>query len=128
MKWITSVVVLLIVSGCASNYQTQKPQAVEKLKVVTIQKDFPPQVWSDHKILTISEIECAKKGVQILSSLGFTQIVKSSHGQYMYGNYSSNRAAVKCLSAGGQTFMYAVVAGPEVDVVERLRNEIMWQF
>lgn len=128
MKWIVSLAVLLIVTGCASSSPKQQPQAVEKLKVVTVQKEFPPQVWSNHKVLTISKFECAKKGVEILSSLGYTHIVKSSHGQYVYGNYSSSRVAVKCLSVEGQTFMYTVVAGAEVDVVERLRNEIMWQF
>ena len=60
--------------------------------------------------------------------MSFIQVIKSSHGEYVYGNYSNNRAAIKCVSVGGQTFVYAIVAGPKKAVVEKLRNEIMWQF
>lgn len=123
MKLFACLVVFLVISGCASNVHVQ-----DSVEVVTIQKEFPPQVWSDHKELNISESACAEKGIQILNSLGFVQVVKSSHGEYIYGNYSNNRAAIKCVSVNGRTFVYSIVAGPNRTVVEKLRNEIMWQY
>ena len=123
MKLFTFAMVLLVVSGCASNSQVQK-----STEVVTLQKEFPPQIWSDHRELNISESACAEKGIQILNSLGFIQVVKSSHGEYIYGNYSNNRAAIKCISINNQTLVYSIVAGPKKAIVERLRNEIMWQY
>lgn len=123
MKLFTFAMVLLFLSGCASNSQVQK-----STEVVTLQKEFPPQIWSDHRELNISDSACAEKGIQILNSLSFTQVVKSSHGEYIYGNYSNNRAAIKCISINNQTLVYSIVAGPKKAVVERLRNEIMWQY
>ena len=48
-------------------------------------------------------------------------------GSYVYGNYINNRAAIKCTRVENKTFVYAVVAGPKVKIVERLRNEIIWK-
>ncbi len=123
MKLFAFLVFFLVISGCASNTPVQEP-----VEVVTLQKEFPPQVWSDHKELNISESACAEKGMQILNSLGFIQVVKSSHGEYIYGNYSNNRAVIKCVSVNGQTLVYSIVAGPKKAIVEKLRNEIMWQY
>ena len=123
MKYFTFVAIFLLISGCASNTPVQDP-----VEVVTLQKEFPPQVWSSHKELEISESACAEKGAQILNSLGFIRVVKSSHGEYVYGNYSSNRAAIKCISVNSQTLVYSIVAGPKKAIVEKLRNEIMWQY
>lgn len=128
MKKIIFVVMLVVLAGCASNATLNEPNSEKSLNAITIQKKFAPQVWSGHKELEISEVACAHKGIQILSSLGFTQVVKSSHGEYIYGNYSSNRASIKCVSANKKTFMYAIVAGPEKVMIEKLRNEIMWQY
>jgi len=97
----------------------------KEAEVVTIEKAVIPQVWSDHKILNISEEICAQKGVDILTALGFERIVMS--GSYVYGNYINNRAAIKCTRVENKTFVYAVVAGPKVKIVERLRNEIIWK-
>lgn len=115
MKFI-AILFLLVLSGCASN---------QEIKTITIQKEFAPNIWSGHKELKISVESCATKGVSILESLGFKNIVKN--GNYVYGNYSNNRAAVKCVSVANVTFVYAAVAGPKVELVEKLRNEIIWQ-
>ncbi|WP_339142794.1 hypothetical protein [Pseudoalteromonas galatheae] len=127
MKWIIFSSILMIVSGCAINQPRSIDQEPSISEVVTIQKEFPPQIWSDHKLLDISESKCANKSMEILSSLGFVGVVKSSHGEFVYENYSNNRAAIKCTRIEGKTFVYAVVAGPKVEVVQKLRNEIMWQ-
>lgn len=127
MRWIVCCSAFLALSGCALNQErTAEPDLIEN-EVVTIQKEFAPQVWSDHKVLEINESQCADKGMVILSSLGFKDVVRSSHGAYVYGNYSNNRAAIKCTTVEGKTLVYAVVAGPNVEVVKRLRNEIVWQ-
>ena len=97
----------------------------KEVEVVTIEKEKPPQIWSDHKIIKMSAETCANKGIEILTSLGFSQIIKNS--TYVYGNYINNRAAIKCTSIEHNTFVYAVVAGPNVKTVERLRNEIVWK-
>jgi hypothetical protein len=94
-------------------------------KTTAIANAVIPQIWSDHKILNISEEVCAKKGVDILTTLGFKHIVKN--GTYVYGNYINNRSAIKCTRLNDQTFVFVVVAGPVVTIVERLRNEIVWK-
>lgn len=68
---------------------------------------------------------CAVRAEGILTALGFRHVIK--HGTYVYGNFGHNRAAIKCVPAYGKTFVYTAVAGPEVRVVERLRNEIAWK-
>lgn len=123
MKLIT-VVALILLSGCASN-AVKEANSGQEVEVRTIQKEFTPHIWSDHKVLKISPEICAEKGAEILASLGFNQIVKN--GTYVYGNYSNNRAVIKCALIADGTFVYAVVAGPKVKVVEKLRNEIVWQ-
>ena len=120
---LTSVVASLAITGCTSHTSVQKPT-----EVVTLQKEFAPHIWSDHKELSISAAECADKGIEVLNSLGFVQIVNSSYGEYIYGNYSNNRAVIKCISVSGQTLVYSIVAGPKKALVEKLRNEIMWQY
>lgn len=118
------ILFLISLTGCASNAPVPSKQGAG-VEVRTIQKEYTPQVWSDHKVLKISAETCAEKGAKILESLGFNQIVKN--GTYVYGNYASNRAAIKCVSINEGTFVYSVVAGPEVKFVEKLRNEIAWQ-
>ena len=85
----------------------------------------PPNLWSGHKAVSYSPDECASRGVKILEALSFIGVVRS--GNYVYGNLLANRAAIKCVSHGNGTFVYAAVAGPEVRQVERLRNEIVWR-
>lgn len=115
MKY-TFLIVLLVLGGCTSN---------KEIKTVTIQKEFAPHIWSDHKVFEGSLEMCSSKGKAILESLGFLHVVKN--GNFIYGNFSSNRAVVKCVSISESTFVYAAVAGPKVKLVEKLRNEIMWQ-
>ena len=106
----------LLTSSCAT---TTEPETV------TLQKEFAPHLWSDHKQLNTSPDLCATKGQSILGSLGFTSIVRN--GYFVYGNFSSNRAVIKCVATDDGTFVYAAVAGPKVKIVEKLRNEIVWQ-
>ena len=93
---------------------------------VVVKKNSPPQLWSDHKRLDIPADVCALKGYSALKSLGFTNVVKN--GNYSYGNFNDNRAAVKCVEMNGGSFVYMAVAGPKNEVVEKLRNEIAWKF
>lgn len=83
----------------------------------------PPQVWSGQKQFNFSAEVCAIKAEQILAALNFQKIVKN--GSYVYGNLNANRAAVKCIAQGSQTFMYAIVAGADVKQVEQLRNKVV---
>lgn len=125
-----SIVVLL--AGCASapdnmavNQAAATAAAPQQATMPRVKKDKIPQIWSDHKIVQMSVDTCASKGEDILTTLGFSQIVKN--GSNVYGNYISNRAAIKCTKVADQTFVYAVVAGANVKQVERLRNEIVWK-
>ncbi|MDH5327203.1 MAG: hypothetical protein OEZ68_19475 [Gammaproteobacteria bacterium] len=90
------------------------------------EKNRPPQLWSDHKFMDIPVSSCRETGRGALRSLGFTRVVLN--GNYAYGNYKNNRAAVKCVEVNGGSFVYLMVAGPEKRVVEELRNEIYWKF
>ncbi|CCK77199.1 hypothetical protein OLEAN_C30230 [Oleispira antarctica RB-8] len=132
MRFILIVITFFVVGCSSTSALKQEPMDViehemlrKEAEVVTIEKAVIPQVWSDHKILNISEEICAQKGVDILTTLGFERIVMS--GSYVYGNYINNRAAIKCTRVDNKTFVYAVVAGPKVKIVERLRNEIIWK-
>lgn len=116
MRILLLLIFVLALAGCASN---------PEIKTVTIEKTFTPHLWSDHKELNESVEMCAIKGESILSSLGFKSVVKN--GNYVYGNFNDNRAAIKCVKVSGKTFVYVAVAGPEVKLVEKLRNEIVWK-
>lgn len=115
MKYLI-LVILISLTGCATT---------EMAETTLTQKELAPHVWSDHKILSSSVAACSLKGEAILESLGFSHVVRN--GNFVYGNFSSNRAAVKCVAVGETTFVYAAVAGPKVELVEKLRNEIIWQ-
>jgi hypothetical protein len=93
--------------------------------LVTVSKEYTPQLWSHHILLEESPALCADKGVSILNSLGFKSVVKN--GNYAYGNFTNNRAAIKCVSVNNKTFVYTAVAGSDVKLVEKLRNEIAWK-
>ena len=125
---IIFISLFIFLTGCSSISRvdsTSTDNIDKKIEIVAIEKEKIPQVWSDHKILDISKEVCAQKAVDILTSLGFERIVKNN--TYVYGNYINNRAAIKCTPVNNHTFVYAVVAGPKVKVVERLRNEIVWK-
>lgn len=115
-----------MLTGCTSAPNSlSESKVVTKTKVVTLNKEYTPQIWSHHKLLPESPSLCVEKGVNILSSLGFKSIVKN--GTYVYGNFSSNRAVIKCVKISQQTFVYTAVAGADVKLVEKLRNEIAWK-
>lgn len=115
MKYL-SILGLIVLTGCASTPPKPSPD---------VYFASPPHLWSGQKIVGHSPESCAKKGVEILETLSFTGVVKN--GSYVYGNFLANRAAIKCVPNGNETFVYAAVAGPEKKQVERLRNEIVWR-
>lgn len=83
-----------------------------------------PQLWSHHQLLEISANECSNNALSILNTLGFKSVVKNE--LYVYGNLKGNRATIKCVEIANNSFVYTAVAGANVKVVERLRNEIAW--
>lgn len=82
----------------------------------------PPQLWSAHKRLGVPAEECAALAFEALTALRFSSLVRN--GNYSYGNFRGNRAAVKCIDDVEGSFVYFAVAGPDKDVVEQLRNAI----
>lgn len=115
MKLYIFVFFILTLTGCASSSSLIPELPISK----------PPQLWSHHKQMNIPANACAFKGYNALKSLGFSSVVRN--GNYVYGNYHSNRAAVKCVSSGKGSFLYLAVAGPDKETVEELRNEISWK-
>lgn len=89
---------------------------------VTREGSVPPQLWSGHKELELSLAVCSDRAFNTLQALGYTEVVKN--GDFAYGNFNGNRAAVKCVAGSGKSFVYFAVAGPDRDVVEKLRNDI----
>ncbi len=85
----------------------------------------PPQLWSSHLQLSMQASACASKGYSVLSTLGMSSIVQND--TYVYGNYDSSRIAVKCVPMNDQSFVYIAVAGPNKELVERLRNDIFYR-
>lgn len=125
---------IVILTGCApgpdiqvstSQIQIAQAQTEPQFTVGTHKKEYLPHIWSDHKVLKISVNSCADKGKMIFESLGFTQIVRKKN--FVYANYSKNRAIIKCVAVSDETFVYTAVAGANVKAVERLRNKIVWQ-
>jgi len=121
---------MVLACGCSTSYTIQPSHNADipgtgDVKVVTIKNTPLPQVWSDHKLVTYAPDVCADKGVDILKTQGFTDVIKNN--TYVYGNYVNNRAAIKCTEVEEKTFVYAIVAGPDVEIVERLRNDIVNQ-
>lgn len=113
------ILCLVALAGCSS---TPPRPASETSETVFLD---PPHLWSGQKIVKQTPESCANNGVKILESLSFVGVVKN--GSYVYGNLLANRAAIKCVPNGQDTFVYAAVAGPEKKQVERLRNEIVWR-
>ncbi|GAA0820218.1 hypothetical protein KO495_06570 [Colwellia sp. D2M02] len=110
-----------------NNKQATAPTTVKtQHTIVTVPKTYAPHLWSGHKALPESVELCAQKSQSILNSLGFKSVVQN--GNYTYGNFNDNRAALKCFTQSEQTIVYYAVAGPQVTLVEKLRNEIAWKF
>ena len=112
---ILIIFLVLALSGCV-NIGSPKHNVAHNIP------PKPPQLWSHHVKLSISAEECGAQGLRALKSLGYNSTVKS--GNYSYGNFGSNRAAVKCVTSEGGSFVYAMVAGPNKKQVEKLRNEL----
>ncbi len=89
------------------------------------QDNSVPQLWSHHKLLEISADECSSNAQSILDTLGFKSVVKNE--LYVYGNLKGNRATIKCVAIANNSFVYTAVAGANVKLVEKLRNEISWK-
>jgi len=120
---ITKIEYIPVQSNCtAIPKKATKPKVITKTEYITVQKKYTPQLWSHHKLLKETPELCADKAYSILDSLGFKSVVKN--GNFVYGNFSNNRAAIKCVSFKKLTFVYAAVAGADVKLVEKLRNEI----
>jgi ADP-dependent phosphofructokinase/glucokinase len=86
-------------------------------------KSAPPQLWSDQKYIAIPAADCAIKGEEILKSLNFTSVVRKD--QAAYGNFSSNRAALKCVDVPAGSYVFVAVAGVDKKEVETFRNKIV---
>ncbi|MDP5191309.1 hypothetical protein, partial [Rheinheimera baltica] len=95
-------------------------------KTTYTSQPYTPKLWSGHKVLTLSAEQCAVKGKAVLETMQFGSVVQN--GNYVYGNYLQNRAAIKCVALDQGSFVYVAVAGQQKKAVEELRNEIVWQF
>jgi hypothetical protein len=113
-----AIVIALITSACATttNVNLDSAQASGK----------SPELWSDHKALPMPVGACGDQAFKTLNALGYTGVVRN--GNYSYGNLNGNRAAVKCVDTGGNSFVYFAVAGPQRTKVEELRNAIAHTF
>ena len=115
MKKIFWIIFILLLNGCASITSETNSKI----------KNQPPQLWSTHKELDVNVFLCAMKGLSALKALGFTSVVQNEN--FAYGNFHGNRAVVKCVSKGNHSFVYLAVAGPDKNIVEKLRNELSWK-
>ncbi len=76
--------------------------------------------------LQIPVSACAARAFKVLETLGYTSVVRN--GEYSYGNFNENRAAVSASAREGGSFLYFAVAGPRKEKVEQLRNAIAHTF
>ena len=127
---------VLLLSACATKPAAPEPEEQEVTispapakilsKTVYTGQPYTPQLWSGHKVLTLSAEQCAAKGKAVLDAMQFGSVMQN--GNYVYGNHQQNRAAVKCVPLDSGSFLYVAVAGRQKKAVEALRNEIVWQF
>ena len=127
---------LVLLSACATKPAAPQPvvQAVAQSpapakvikKTVYTGQPYTPQLWSGHKVLKLPVEQCAAKGKVVLETMQFGSVVQN--GNYVYGNYLQNRVAVKCVALDSGSFLYVAVAGKQKEIVEQLRNEVVWQF
>ncbi len=129
-----AVLLFLIVIYFASNSSyslinlLSEPESESKEKIVELTKTYTPQLWTDFKILAIDAELCSLKGKDILESLSFKSIrrnLKYDKAKYTYGKFNNNQVSITCAKLEDQTFVYTSVAGPDAEIVERLRNEIV---
>lgn len=115
------VAVLVYLIWIDWDYRSILPPSNEPQPLLTI--GGPPQIWSGHKLIPKNTQQCAAQGKSILKNLNFIKVQVS--GSYVYGNFGSIRAAFKCIDLGPQTFVYVIVAGSDINLVEQLRNNIV---
>lgn len=105
-----------------------EPENQSQEKVVELTKTYTPQLWTDFKVLDIDADLCSLKAQNILESLSFKSIrrnLKYDKAKYTYGKFNNNQVSITCAKLEERTFVYTSVAGPDAEIVERLRNEIV---
>lgn len=128
-KKIILIVFLVLVYGVVNYGETFSSivmnyfEPAEEIQGLT--KTYTPHLWSDFKVLEIDAELCAMKGKNILESLSFKSItrnLKYDKAKYVYGKFNDNRASITCAKLDGN---YTSVAGPDVALLKKLRNEIV---
>lgn len=124
---IVAGVIIAIISTLILDfiYEETGPDETNLTVAAAHENNAAPQLWSHHKLLEISAGECSNNALSILKALGFNSVVKNE--LYVYGNLNGNRAAIKCVKMANNSFVYTAVAGADVKLVEKLRNEISWK-
>lgn len=126
---IVAGVIIAIISTLILDYIYAETGPDEAFNSVESNQEISkvPQLWSHHKLLEMSAVQCSNNALSILNSLGFNSVVKNE--LYVYGNLNGNRAAIKCVDVDmvNNSFVYTAVAGANVKLVEKLRNEIAWK-
>jgi hypothetical protein len=112
LRTISVLVVAALLGGCAAS-GTREPEA---------DSGAPLELWSDHKSLEVPVAVCGEKGFNVLTALGFSNVVRN--GDFSYGNMDENRAAVKCVQMPQGSFVYFAVASRDRATAEKLRNSI----
>jgi hypothetical protein len=133
-KIVFFIVIIAIYFASNSSYSLINLLSESKIesqnKVVELTKTYTPQLWTDFKVLDIDSELCSLKGKDILESLSFKSIrrnLKYDKAKYTYGNFNNNQVSITCAKLENRTFVYTSVAGPDAEIVERLRNEIVQQ-
>lgn len=131
-KIIFFIVIIAIYFASNSSYSLinllSETKSESQNKVVELTKTYTPQLWTDFKVLDIDPELCSLKGKDILESLSFKSIrrnLKYDKAKYTYGKFNNNQVSITCAKLEHQTFVYTSVAGPDAEIVERLRNEIV---
>lgn len=133
-KKVILIMFLVLVYGTVNYGETFSSVVINyfasPVEVPEFTKTYTPHLWSDFKVLEIDAELCAMKGKNILESLSFKSIsrnLKYDKAKYVYGKFNDNRASITCEKLDGKTFVYTSVAGPDVALVKKLRNEIVWK-
>ena len=117
LRTIGTMSVVLFTAGCSMFGAKEEP-----IPVSAPRGAVSPQLWSGHKEIDLRHAICPDRAFNTLKALGYTDIVKDSDSAS--GNFSGNRAEVKCVADSRKSFVYFAVAGADKDVVEKLRNDI----
>jgi hypothetical protein len=105
-----AIVVTIVTSACATS-GTNRDSVTAR-----------PELWSDHKLLKVPVDVCGERAFNVLTALAYENVVRN--GNYSYGDFKGNRAAVKCVETAEGSFLYFAVAGPRKETVEQLRNQL----